>query len=68
VEDVEACCNKIIIMQDGKILREGTSEEIRLIAKGKVFQVKEGTEISSNHFVERTFERNGENFFKSAFK
>ncbi len=62
VEDVEACCNKIIIMQDGKILREGTSEEIRLIAKGKVFQVKEGTEISSNHFVERTFERNGENF------
>ncbi|MEA4825949.1 MAG: ABC transporter ATP-binding protein [Clostridium sp.] len=62
VEDVEACCDKIVIMNDGKILSEGTSEKIKSIANGKVFEVKEGTKINSNHFVEKTFERNGENF------
>src|SRR3712207_9185642 len=31
VEDVEACCDKIIIMDDGKILKEGTSDSIKSV-------------------------------------
>ncbi len=64
VEDVEACCNKIIIINDGKIISTGNCEEIKAIADGKVFEVKEGTTINSNHFVEKTFERKGENYLR----
>lgn len=64
VEDVEACCDKIIIMDDGKILREGTSQEIKSIADGKVFQVTQGTRVNSNDFVLKTFEKNGENYLR----
>jgi ABC-2 type transport system ATP-binding protein len=64
VEDVEACCDRIIIMDDGKILSEGNSKEIKSMAKGKVFEVKEGTKINPNNFVEKTFERDGGNFLR----
>ena len=39
VEDVEAVCNKILILNKGKIAKEGTISEIAHVAKGKVFQV-----------------------------
>ncbi|GCD09295.1 ATP-binding cassette domain-containing protein [Clostridium tagluense] len=64
VEDVEACCDKIIIMNDGKIIIEGNSGDIKSIANGKVFEVNEGTKINCNHFVEKTFERDGKNFLR----
>lgn len=64
VEDVEACCDKIIIMDDGKILREGTSQEIKSIADKKVFKVAQGTKVNSNDFVLKTFEKDGENYLR----
>lgn len=64
VEDVEACCDKIIIINDGKILKVGSSEEIVSIARGKVFEVAEGTLINSNCYVEKTFLRNGKKFLR----
>ena len=64
VEDVEACCDKIIILNDGKILKNGNSKEIMSIARGKVFEVKEGTEIDINWYVEKTYLRNGEKFLR----
>ncbi|QUH20202.1 ABC transporter ATP-binding protein [Alkaliphilus sp. B6464] len=64
VEDVETCCNKMIIMNDGKIFKMGNSEEIISIARGKVFEVKQGIGIDSNWYVEKTFFRNGEEFLR----
>ncbi len=64
VEDVEACCDKIIIMDEGKILKTGNSEEIMSIARGKVFEVKQGTDMNPCWYVEKTFSRNEENFLR----
>lgn len=64
VEDVEACCNKIIIINDGKIINTGTCEETKAMADGKVFEVREGTTINSKHFLEKTYEKNGENYLR----
>ncbi|WP_039237378.1 ATP-binding cassette domain-containing protein [Clostridium sp. K25] len=64
VEDVEACCDKIIIMDNGKILKEGTSDSIKSVAKGKVFEIPEEAKINFNHFVEKTFEKDGKRFLR----
>ena len=64
VEDVEACCDKIIIMNDGKILKTGSTEEIEFVAKGKVFEVKAGNDSKTDWYVEKTFSRNGETFLR----
>ncbi len=37
VEDVEAVCDKIIVLHKGKLLREGTAEEIVSLAEGRVY-------------------------------
>ena len=37
VEDVEAVCDRIIVLHKGKLLREGTAAEIVSLAKGRVY-------------------------------
>lgn len=64
VEDVEACCNEIIIMNDGNILWSGNSEDLRSVAKGKVFEAKQGDSNISDCYIEKNFEKNGENFLR----
>lgn len=41
VEDVEALCNEIIIMKNGKIITSGSCEHISQLAQNKVFLVPE---------------------------
>ena len=38
LEDVEACCNKIIVMDEGTILKIGTPVDIAKCAENKVFE------------------------------
>lgn len=41
VEDVDACCDSVIVIDGGRVLFHGTCGELRNIATGKVFQVSE---------------------------
>lgn len=39
VDDVDACCNSVIVMDGGSILFNGSCEELRNIAINKVYQI-----------------------------
>lgn len=60
VEDVEACCDGLIIMNEGTILKEGSCGEIIAMAEGKVFEVKEGTYINPSCYIQKSYLKNGE--------
>lgn len=65
VEDVEACCDHIIVLDQGKILKIGSIEEIQNYASGRVKEVTEDDLNSENIvFVEKSFLRNGEKIFR----
>ncbi len=66
VEDVEALCDKIIIMNSGKILVSGTIESIANLATNKVYTLPESqlAEISSNYHVEKQYTENGVNYVR----
>ncbi|GAB6087968.1 ATP-binding cassette domain-containing protein [Alkaliphilus crotonatoxidans] len=64
VEDVEACCDGLIIMNEGAILKEGSCGEIISMAEGKVFEVKEGTHINSSCHIQKSYLKNGERFLR----
>ncbi|WIV13500.1 ATP-binding cassette domain-containing protein [Proteiniborus sp. MB09-C3] len=64
VEDVEACCNKLIIMNDGRVLKTGSCQEIISMADEKVFEVKEGTNIDPDCYIQKSFLKNEEKFLR----
>ena len=39
VEDVEAVCSRVLIMNKGRIVKDGTLSDITNVAKGKVYQI-----------------------------
>jgi len=41
VEDVDACCHSVIVIDGGSVLFNGSCEELRNIAKNKVYQINE---------------------------
>lgn len=64
VEDVEACCNKIIIMSNGKILKTGSAKEVESAASGKVYEVEQDNNINTDFYVEKSFIRDGKTFLR----
>lgn len=62
VEDVEALCSLVIIMNNGKVLGSGTCAEIEKTAEGKVFEVKKSDEscLLGNYHIQQQFEKNQE--------
>lgn len=64
VEDVEACCNKLIIMNDGRVLKSGSCQDIISMAEEKVFEVKEGNYIDPDCYIQKSFLKNGEKFLR----
>ncbi|MCM1498308.1 MAG: ATP-binding cassette domain-containing protein, partial [Clostridium sp.] len=52
VEDVEAVCNHIIVMKDGKFVVQGTPMEISLLAQGKVYEVTRD-KVSQEDYIEK---------------
>ncbi len=66
VEDVEALCDHIIIINDGKLAGQGDSASIRTIAKDKVFHIPsaEETNLNGDFFVEKRYTVNGEDMLR----
>lgn len=63
VEDIEACCDKIIIMSKGRILKTGSAEEIESVVKGKVYEIEQGNN-DVDGFVEKTYEVSGKTYVR----
>lgn len=66
VEDVEAVCDKILIMNDGNILKSGNCSEIAKYAEGKVYMVpaNSGYMADSKSVIQKYFERDGKQFMR----
>lgn len=67
VEDVEACCDNIIVIDRGKILRSGSVEEIRGAAERRVREVDEPVQ-EDILYVERSFVKNGKKKYRVLLK
>lgn len=66
VEDVEAVCDKIIVMNDGDIIKSGSCSEIEQCAAGKVYFVPVGSasELSEKAVIQKYFERDGQQLMR----
>lgn len=62
VEDIEAICDNIVIMNKGKLVTSGSSSDIRNIAKSKVYIVPENDVLNlpNNCQIEKHLELNGQ--------
>jgi ABC-2 type transport system ATP-binding protein len=58
VEDVEAVCNQIIVMNEGKFLATGTQEEVSHCAAGKVYEITRD-DLQAEDYVEKEKEIDG---------
>lgn len=61
VSDVEAACDEILIMNDGKLLTVGASQQIAQMAQGKVYSISENQEkdLRGDFFVKDRVEEDG---------
>lgn len=66
VEDIEAVCDEIIVIGEGKLIAHGTSEDIRKYAKGKVYEIRAEQEhdLIENYHVQRRYEKGGEAYLR----
>ena len=64
VSDVEAVCDKIVIIDKGRKKFIGTNEEVAAIASSKAYLVEEKYEgiLSGNYYIKDRITRNGENY------
>lgn len=62
VEDVETLCDHIIILHEGKVLRQDTPENIRLAATGHVYRVPEyrQSQLTGDYYLLRKESVEGE--------
>lgn len=60
VEDIDAVCDRVIVMDNGNMLGVYTCEELKSKADGKVYEMAENEIITAkNSFVEKVFEQEG---------
>lgn len=61
VSDVEAVCDRILIMDAGKLAANGTGAEIAQLAQGKVYllEAQRENELTGSYFVKDRIEENG---------
>jgi len=66
VEDVEAVCDQVAIMKEGKIIFCGTCQEIENFAKDKVYVLPKNRiyEINGQYTEQKHFERDGVHMVK----
>lgn len=67
VEDVEALCDYIMVMDNGKIIGSGTCTEIQEKASGKVFELESKNEnlLSEPYYIQHRFEKDGKKMIKA---
>jgi len=61
VEDVEAVCDRIVVVSKGHVIAQGSSGEIQALAQGKVFLLPENqrSQIVGSYLLQRQYEENG---------
>lgn len=61
VEDVDACCNSVIVIDEGRVLFDGSCEELRNIALNKVYNINEADSdrITGEKFILKVSEMEG---------
>ena len=64
VEDIEACCDHVIVMNRGELLYTGTCEEMKQLAEGKVYACEKGSAIPSHAILEKQYEQNGTVYYR----
>ena len=66
VEDIEACCDYVIVMDRGEILYTGTCEEMKQLAAGKVYacEKEKGSDIPAHAILEKQYELNGTVYYR----
>ncbi len=66
VEDIEAVCDKIIVMNDGNIVKSGSCSEIEQCAKGKIYlvPVNDAVKLSEKAVIQKYFEREGQQLMR----
>lgn len=64
VEDIEACCDHVIVMNEGRICFMGTCEELIQCARGKVFRCKKEHVLVGHYFLEKQYEYQGDIFYR----
>ena len=66
VEDIEATCDRIIVMSEGNILANATCEEVRGFATGKVYEIPSENEknLNGNFFIEKAIVRDNNSFIR----
>lgn len=63
VEDVEAVCDRILILNKGRLAAEGTQEEISRLAEGRVYEVPEEWCMDED-YIEKEREAEGEILYR----
>lgn len=63
VEDVEAACDKIIIMKSGRFEIIDTQENVSKVAENKVYQLKK-EEIAEGDYIEKDLVVDGESYLR----
>lgn len=66
VSDLETICDKILIMNEGKIIFSGTSSEISDLAKNKVTLIDANNkdQLKGKYIIQDSIEINGKQYFK----
>lgn len=66
VEDIEACCDHVIVMNEGKLVCIKSCEELAAAAENKVYAVEKNrvADISGHHFIEKQFSRDGKIYYR----
>ena len=66
VEDVEATCDRILILHNQGILVNGTNDDVRHIARGKVYDISESDldRLSGDYNIFKKYDRVGEVRFR----
>ena len=65
VEDVEACCESVLIASDGRIKKQGTVEQIQECAKNRIIEIPEEKIDDDNIlFVEKPYIKEGKKMYR----
>ena len=63
VEDVEAVCDRILIMKEGRFVATGTQEEISSLAEEKVYEVAR-EQVETEDYIEKEKEIDGKEMLR----
>lgn len=66
VEDMESLCDRVIIMNQGSILKQDSQQEILKYAEHKIYTIlaEEAEHITGEYSVLRSFQREGKEYYR----